>query len=410
MTIGEQLETEHTLNGRSEPVGSTPGRKPLRVAVVTNILPGYRQGFYDRLFSRRDLITTVYCQPSIPGMNVRVIHGRYPERVRLLKALSAKAEAIAWQFTPWRALLFGYDVVFVDGNPRILSHVVLATLLRLFRRNVVLWTMAHSYRGNRFTERTRLFWTRMFNHLLVYTEAEVGYLRQLGFTKHDISAMNNGLDQSRIDEIIARWSSPELEEWRRGKDLASRTILLSCARLDPKNRFEHVVAALPAIVRCIPDVMWCIIGSGTEAARLRSLVEQEALHHYVRFVGELHEEHELAPWFLSAAAFVHPAAVGLSLLHAFGYGLPVITHDNANHHGPEFAAFHQRLSGRVFREDDPVSLAAAVIELMRDTSALASMRQHVQHVVRTQYNADVMVQRFAAIAKGATGTLGNDAP
>jgi glycosyltransferase involved in cell wall biosynthesis len=401
MNIGEELKTEH--------VESTSGSKPLRVAVVTNILPVYRQGFYDRLFSREDIVATVYCQPSLPGMNVRVIHERYPGRVRLLRTLSANAEAIVWQFTPWRALLFGYDVVFVDGNPRILSHVVLATLLRLFRRNVVLWTMAHSYRGQKFTERIRLLWTRVFKYLLVYTDAEVRYLRQLGFTKHDISAMNNGLDQSRIDEIIARWSTAQLEEWRRSKHLASRTVLLSCARLDPKNRFDQVVAALPDIVRCIPDLMWCVIGSGTEAARLRSLVNDADLHDHVLFVGELHEEHDLAPWFLSAAAFVHPAAIGLSLLHAFGYGLPVITHDNAEHHGPEFAAFHDGLSGRVFREDNPISLAASVIALMRDPSALRSKGQYGQRVVRTDYNADVMVQRFVAAAKGATKTMKNDA-
>jgi len=376
------------------------GDKPLRVAIVTDIMAHYRQGFYDRLFARQDIIATVYCQPSLPGKNIRTIHTRYPGRVKPVTALSPKSEVIAWQFTPWRALLFGYDVVFVDGNPRIVSHALLATLLRVFRRNVVLWTMAHSYRANRFREGIRLRWTRMFPHILVYTEAEIRYLRQRGFAKQAISAINNGLDQSTIDNMIGEWSPPQLEEWRRARKLEGRTILLSCARLDPKNRFEQVVAALPAIVRCIPDLTWCLIGGGTEAARLQSLVRQAGLDENVRFLGEIHDERELAPWFLSAAVLVHPAAVGLSLLHAFGYGLPVVTHGNAERHGPEFAAFQENRSGRVFREDDTSSLASALIELLRDP-ALGSMRQYVQGVVRTEYNADVMVQRFAAIAKEA---------
>jgi glycosyltransferase involved in cell wall biosynthesis len=384
-----------------EAVAPKGGNRALRVAIVTDIMAHYRQGFYDRLFSREDIIATVYCQPSLPGKNIRTIHTRYPGRVRAVRSLSPKNEVIAWQFTPWRALLFEYDVVFVDGNPRIVSHAILATLLRLFRRNVVLWTMAHSYRANQFREGTRLRWSRMFHHLLVYTETEVRYLRERGFAKHAISAINNGLDQTTIDRMIAEWSTPQLEEWRRTKELAGRTMLLSCARLDPKNGFEQVVAALPAIVRCIPDVTWCLIGAGTEAARLQSQVRQAGLEEHVRFLGEIHDERDLAPWFLSAAVLVHPAAVGLSLLHAFGYGLPVVTHGNADHHGPEFAAFHEGLSGRMFPEDDTDSLATAVIELLRDPPALGSMRQYVQSVVRTQYNADVMVQRFVATAKEA---------
>lgn len=373
----------------------------LRIAVVTNILPSYRQGFYDRLFSRNDIIATVYCQAKIPGTNVLAIHGRYPGRVSVVKAITAGGEALGWQFTPWRELLFGYDVVFVDGNPRILSHALVASLLRLLNRNVVLWTMGHSYRGNRLTERARLLWTRMFDRLLVYTEAEVRYLRQMGFAKHNIIAMNNGLDQSRIDNVIDQWNDARLEKWRKTKDLTNRTLLLSCARLDPKNKFDQVIAALPAIVSAMPGVTWCVIGGGTEAGHLADLVRQAGLGDHVRFVGEIHEETDLAPWFLSAAAFVHPGAVGLSLLHAFGYGLPVVTHGIAAHHGPEFAAFQAGLTGRTFREGDIGSLAAAIIGLLGDEPARSSMKQHVQDIVRSQYNAEVMIERFSAAAKQA---------
>ena len=83
-----------------------------RVAVLTNVVPTYRRGFYDRLFARQDVAVTVYCQPAIAGTNVQSIHARYPREVRLVESIALKGEALAWQFTPWRELL-GYDVVFV---------------------------------------------------------------------------------------------------------------------------------------------------------------------------------------------------------------------------------------------------------------------------------------------------------
>jgi glycosyltransferase involved in cell wall biosynthesis/O-antigen ligase len=371
------------------------------IAILTNVLPSYRRGFYDRLFARQDIAATVYCQSGIPGMNVQPIHDIYPGHVKVVKAISMRGEALAWQFTPWRAVLFGYDVVVVAGNPRVLSQALTATLLRLFRRNVMLWTMGHSYGANRLTERTRLLWTRMFDRLFVYTDAEVRYLRQQGFTSQDIISMNNGLDQARIDAAIAAWPGKRLDDWRRTQDLTDRAILLSCARLDPKNKFEQVIAALPAIRSRVPQVTWCVIGSGTEEARLRSRVRDAGLADHVRFVGELYEEEALAPWFLSADVFVHPGAIGLSLLHAFGYGLPVVTHGNAEHHGPEFAAFEAGRSGRSYREDDADGLASAAIALLQDESGRARMKRHVQDIVRTQYNVDVMVERFVAAAKSA---------
>ncbi len=372
-----------------------------RVAILTNVLPSYRQGFYDRLLSRDDVVATVYCQSAIPGINVRSIHDRYPGRVTLVKAISGWREAVVWQFTPWRRVLFGYDVVFVDGNPRILSQALAATLLRLLRRNVVLWTMGHSDRANRLTERTRLRWTRIFDRLFVYTEAEVRYLRAHGFAHQDIVSANNGLDQKRIDEAIAAWKGGRLEQWRSANGLADRTVLLSCARLDPKNRFEQVLTALPAIVRQVPDVLWCLIGTGPEADALAARVTEAGLGPHVRFVGELYDEMDLAPWFLSAEVFVHPGAIGLSLVHAFGYGVPVITHGNAEHQGPEFAAFEEGRSGRTYRENHTAGLADAVIGLLADASLRSQMGQHVQRVARTQYNVDVMVERFVATAKRA---------
>jgi glycosyltransferase involved in cell wall biosynthesis len=373
------------------------------VAIITSVLPSYRAGFYDRLFSRDDLLVDVYCQSDLPGVNVRTVHDRYPARVTLVKALSADNEALTWQHIPWCKILFGYDVVFVDGNPRNLSHALAATLLRLMRRNIVLWTMGHSYRANSATERIRLLWTRMFKHIFLYTDAEVRAFRSYGFRRHILTAMNNGLDQTKIDEAIVPWDDGRLDAWRRDHDLDNRTILLSCTRLDPKNKFDLLIDALPAIQRDVPDIMWCIVGDGPERGRLVVAAKAAGLADSVRFVGELYDEHELAPWFLSAHLLIHPGAIGLTLLHAFGYGLPVVTHARVDQHGPEFGAFVQNLTGRTFRQNDSESLAETIIGLLHDGSARSSMKRHAQDIARHDYNVDVMVERFVHTARIAIG-------
>lgn len=382
---------------------SKTARVPMTVAIVTNVLPRYRQGFFDRLFSRSDLHVDVYCQARLPGVNIPTIHDRYPGRARVVPALAAEGERIVWQRLPWRRLLTDYDVVFVSGNPRYLSHALAATLLLACGRNVVLWAAGHSHGANRLTERVRLTWSRLFRHLFVYTDAEVRLLQGRGFSTHDVSAMNNGLDQGAIDASAAAWDQGRLEWWRHRRGLDGSRLLLSCARLGSKNQFDLVVAALPAMLRQCPNLVWCVVGDGPERARLELLAQQQGVSDHVRFVGELYEEAALAPWFLSAEVLVHPGAIGLTLLQAFGYGLPVVTHANRERHAPEIAAFEDGRTGSTFNEGDPDDLAARVCALLADAAARAVMRSRVLEVARREYNVDVMVSRFVAMARRAAG-------
>lgn len=377
--------------------------KPLKIAIVLNILPSYRGGFYDIIFERSEVDVTVYAQNKIPGMNLNLIHDHYPNNVKLVKFICAKREKIGWQFLPFYELFTKYDVVFVDGNPRQVSHFVLATLLRLFRKKVVLWTMAHSFRGFAPTENLRLFWSRIFKYIYVYTDAEVDFLREKGFKDQYIVGMNNGLDQRKIDNAIVEWSDELLEAWRKKRGLTHSKLLLSCSRLDPKNRYDLIILALPIILKKFPNVIWCVIGKGVEEDKLQEMVTEKGLADHVIFVGEIYSETELTPWFLSSELFIHPAAVGLSLLHSFGYGLPLITNGNRHLHNPEYAAFENGLTGLNYIENNYEDLALMVIKLLEDDETRKEMKQYTQKIAREKYNSVVMSERFLDIAYKAFG-------
>lgn len=375
--------------------------KVLNIAIVLNIVPSYREGFYDILLARDDLDVKVYAQTHIPGLKLNLIHARYPDHVHLVKFFGAKREKVVWQCLPFYSLFTKYDLVIVDGNPRQLSHMVLATLLRFSGKKVVLWTMAHSFRGISLTENIRLVWTRIFKYIFVYTDAEVEFLREKGFKKQFIIGMNNGLNQRKIDDLVSDWSPSKLEKWRDGNNLKGKLLLLSCARLDPKNKFDLIVHALPIMVEKYPNLIWCIIGKGVEEVRLRELVNEKGLMNHVRFLGEIYDESLLSPWFLSSEILIHPAAVGLSLLHSFGYGLPVITNGNKALHGPEYAAFESGKTGSNYIENNFNDLASVTIKLLEDSDGRNRMKSHTRKIVHEQYNSEIMIQRFMEIVNEA---------
>ncbi|HET9234765.1 MAG TPA: glycosyltransferase [Candidatus Eisenbacteria bacterium] len=373
----------------------------LRVALVVNVLPHYRAAFYRILLQRPDLDVRVFCQSVLPGMNLELIHDRFPDHVILVPATGSNDGQISWQWLPWRRLLTEFDVLFVHGNPRIVSNVVLATLARLMGRRVVLWGQAHTASANPWTERLRLAWWRWYENLFVYADEEIGWLQERGFRRQHIVAMNNGLDQRGIDAVVGTWDEQKLAQWRQSKALAGRTLVLSCARLDPKNCFDAWLDAMPAVISQFPDLVWCAIGDGRERKGLEARARELRVAQHVRWLGAIHEETELAPWFLSSKLLVHPGAIGLTLLHAFGYGLPVVTHGDPEGQMPEFEALEPGKTGLVYRRGDIASLADTVCRGLADEAGRCRMSAEALRTAREKYNVEIMVDRLVAMAKHA---------
>jgi glycosyltransferase involved in cell wall biosynthesis len=368
----------------------------MRVAVVIDSVPNYRRGFYRRVLASSDVDLTVYCQSQIKGFNLQLIHKELGANFIEVPFISTGNHSVAWQRLPVRHLWKNFDVYFFHGNPRIVSTLVWATLFRLLGKKVIIWGQAHTAGANAATEAIRLVWWR-----LVYTEAEVEYLRQRRFHKQRIVGMSNGLDQNHIERVKESWDTARLTAWQEKNGLTGKTVILSCARLIEKNCFHLMIEGLPRLVETRPDLLWCVIGNGSAQAELNRKAKQLGVADHIVWVGELYGEEDLAPWFMSSRFLVHPGAIGLTLMHAFGYGLPVVTHDNIDFQMPEIAAFEDGVNGCYFRENDTASLLDTISSLLDDPDRATRMSEAALDTVRSRFNTDIMAERFIGIAQQA---------
>lgn len=365
----------------------------IKVAILTNIIPVYREGFYERLLGDDDMQVTIFCQSRVHGMNYNTIHDRFQSNVHLMKFVAAKNEKLVWQFIPFFKIAKNYDVIFIDGNPRIVSQAIFATILRLFNKKVVIWSMVHSYRNNVLTENIRIFWLNIFKYHFLYNDADVDILIEKGFKNKLMIGMNNGLNQKKIDKVIEEWPMKKLNLWREDKQNSDKVLIVSSGRL-VNNKYDDLVEALPTIASKIPNILWVIIGDGPEREKLESKIKKNNLSNLVCFVGEIYDDNKITPWLLSSQIFVHPYAVGLSIMQAFGYGLPIITHHIREEHGPEFVAFEEKKTGYVYQKNNIQDLSNIVVHTLQNNTELQGMKKYVQGIAREKYNVDVMYQRF----------------
>lgn len=375
-------------------MGSVNSKEKFKIAILCGFMPTYRKGFYDNLFKNSAYDITVYCQERLNNFNLKSIHHLYPNNVSLVRSFSFKNELISFQFLPFIKLFLKYDLIVIEGNPRNISHFFFSTFCLIFNKKVVLWTMAHSSNSNTYLENARLLWTKFFNFLFVYTEAETDYLRIRGFRRNTIISMNNGLNQDYIDLCKSEWDIIKLATWKEKNNISDKICLISSARLDKKNKFEYVLHALSKLVLKYPKIFWILIGDGNERPHLVNLSKKLKLENNVAFIGELYSEEELCPWFLSSDLFIHPGSIGLSLMHAYGYGLPVITHNNISNHSPEISIFKDNHTGFFYEEGNLNSFIECLSSTLYKREKIVEMGKNAYSIVRDKYNTNKMSTSF----------------
>src|SRR5438034_1847334 len=111
--------------------------------------------------------------------------------------------------------------------------------------------------------------------------------------------------------------------------LSGKRVLLKIGRLAAEERykgFDQVLDILPKLLQRHPDLVYLIVGDGTDRARLEDLVKHRHLENHVRFAGYIPDSEKAAHYRL-ADAYVMPSkgeGFGIVLLEALACGIPVV--------------------------------------------------------------------------------------
>lgn len=367
----------------------------MRIAIITNIIPTYREHFYDIIFNNDDYDIEVFCQSNIAGTNIKSSHEKYKNKIHILKSYSPfKNERLVWQFLPAVKLFKDFDILVVDGNLRHLSQAILSTIFKLLGKKIIVWSNVYTFGGNKEKQKIRLAWWKMFDNFLMYTEKDSAILKEIGFKNKNIISINNGLNQNTIDELSQKWDHKLLLDFKIKNQIASDNIIISSGRFNEVNNHIIALKAIEIVKQSFPDILWIVIGDGSEKEKLEKEVKSSVLADNVRFLGEVYDEEKKSPWFLISKAFLHPGPIGLSIFNAYGYSLPVITHDNQTNHGPEFFLFEENETGFLFIENDEDDLTRKIIFALKNIETLEYMKKNTYNIARNKNNTDIMSKQF----------------
>ncbi len=367
----------------------------MRVRIIQPLIPHYRLTLFRKLSQIPDLQLVVSASRSLPWVrNLQSVDAGEHWQDLNHQAVRINGTPFVWQKNMELPSSFTKgDVLVLCGELRYLSNYFL--LLEAKRRGVglVWWTHAFGFNG-RITHSARISMARLCDVTLLYLNAEKQAYISHGLRPQNVFAAQNAIDQSPIKEARKAWSTERLVQFLQEQELGGCKMLLYCGRLGDADRLALGIQALAELIRDDTSYRFVFIGEGECRDSLLNLSDQLGVRDHVRFLGAIYDQNLLAPWFLTAQSFVFPRSLGLSVFHAFGYGLPVITHNNLCRHTPEIHALQDGYNGLLFKDGDASDLAAKIRLVTNDRQLRETLSGSALRTVQEEYNMDIMARNF----------------
>ena len=231
-----------------------------------------------------------------------------------------------------------------------------------------------------------VWWAKVFpfNLLLRRLGSTVDVLTYLGeFTRKAISKALSARAQSAMVKIapgidVEHFIPTDASPLRESLGLADKKVIVSVGRLVHRKGQDHLIEAMPEILKNVPRAHLLLVGEGPYREHLQNLVHQLKLESSVTFIGRIQYQ-DLPMYICVGDIFAMPSrsrlmgleveGLGIVYLEASSCGLPVLAGDSGG--APD--AVIQNETGLVVSGTDNKEIASAAVALLTNLEASQKM-------------------------------------
>jgi glycosyltransferase involved in cell wall biosynthesis len=296
---------------------------------------------------------------------------------------------ILWQWGLVRHALFGsYDILILLGSMYYISNWVAVLVAKMKKKKVLMWT--HGVRGHEKGVKgaIRKYFYNLSDGLLLYGNSDKEILKKDGLEAENMHVIYNSLDFDLQQKVIKQINSQDIEKKRKSLGVVfDEKVIICICRLTPNKNVPLLLDVLKILDSEKIKTRTIIIGDGPDRDKLVVKAKELNISKNIIMYGPCYNEKEIALLHNIADVSVMPGDVGLSVIHSLTYGVPMVTHDNFNKHGPEFEAISQGLTGGFYKYGDPNDLARELKYWVNKTSQnRQKTRQQCKKIIEKYYN------------------------
>lgn len=368
------------------------------IAIVQRVFPHYRRTMFEELLAReqmRYILVGDVCAESDgikcwdPSPHCEVVNA----------AMTSIGLGLYFQRGVMRiALRRDIECIVYEGNGRYVTTWASAIVARMLGKRVIFWTHGWRSRKNGVGGWIKTLFYGIAHRLLLYGDGAKSIGISLGFAAVNLCVIYNGLDyryQARLREQRER-KTITLAAVR--EETSKYPMVVCVARLTPECRLELLLRAQKLLIERKHLVSVLLVGDGPARKELETLSQQ--LNVPVKFYGACHDEESICEIMSQVAVTVSPGKVGLTAMQSLAYGVPVITHGNAERQMPEWEAIIPGVTGDLFAEGDVGDLACKVEKWTRTLCPREEVRRACMAMIEGRYNAVSQASRMHAAIRG----------
>ncbi len=343
-----------------------------RVLIFQPALPHYRVPLFRALAERVGTLRLVHGTPDKRA----AFHESAQSGLESVPVAHGRVGPLLWMPSLLTELRRGeFELAVFSWNLRYAHLPFALNRCRKWGIASVVWGHGYSPDDSWVERRLRFALARMADVAITYAERARQDAIRHGLSAQRVFAAPNAIDLSRITALRKELAAQpwRLAAFRAEQGLADRPIALFVSRLASAEDFRELFAAWTTVQREVPQALLAIIGAGVARPGIERECQSLGLDS-VRFLGAIYDEPLLAPWFMSACCLAMPRRVGLSLNHAFAYGLPIVSFDTPARHGPEFESAVHGETALLAPDNDVHALTAHLTAVLTNRELQAALR------------------------------------
>jgi glycosyltransferase involved in cell wall biosynthesis len=299
----------------------------MKVAIVQKEIPPYRIPFFNGLSDQLQSELTLFTAKHNRELRCR----QEVITLRKIGKFIFSKELLKFRWDEFDIIVMMFDV----------RWLLLYQLLFCQRRKLVLWGHGMGTKQNLWLfKRWLILWS---SGLITYEEKGSEFFKVKGVPDRKLAYTGNTV---------------EIQDYALSKK--PRDSFIYVGRLQPRKDLYQIIKAfalLPEQLRSKCNIVF--LGDGEIKANLVKIAEALGVYHLCQFVPGTYDKSIVKKYFDNAIAYVSPGHVGLGILHAFAYGVPVITRKRALH-APEVGNVSDQVNGYLVDDSDQ-----AVMEAMK---------------------------------------------
>lgn len=266
------------------------------------------------------------------------------------------------------------DVVIMEHSPRILSLFPLYFYCKLNRIPFILW--GHGGSRKRSVSESRSIRDvvhrsiiRASNAYICYTDGIKNELSKIT-NSQKLFVARNTLDTKALFAIRKEYEKEGKASVKKRLGLNKQRYICFIGRLLAEKRTDYLMDVYELVKQKFPETGLLIIGDGPMKASLVDSAYGKGLED-VHILGSIPDLKQSGAYMFISDAMVMPGGVGLSVNHAFCFGLPVITQETGNDgpfHGPEVEYIGDGTTGFICKNGNKNEMAKSIFNVFENSN------------------------------------------